>query len=55
MCQAFLQQFLKWDICIGSGDKDKMVQEILENPRKLLSVPFKAGESDIRNIIQDFH
>lgn len=43
------------DICISSGDKDKMVQEILENPRKLLSVPFKAGESDIRNIIQDFH
>ncbi len=43
------------DICISSDDEDKMVQEMLENPRKLLSVPFKAGESDIRNIIQDIN
>lgn len=46
--------------CLGSinisiGDEDKMVQEMLENPRKLLSVPFKADESDIRNIIQYFN
>ena len=34
---------------------DTVHQEMLENPRKLLSVPFKASESDIRNIIQDIH
>ena len=43
------------DICISSDDEDKMIQEILETPRKLLSVPFNASESDIRNIIQDIN
>lgn len=39
------------DVCITSDDTENMVNGIMQNPKKLLSVPFEASEEDIRYII----
>ncbi|MDE7052950.1 MAG: iron-containing alcohol dehydrogenase [Lachnospiraceae bacterium] len=39
------------DVYITGDDTENMVNEIMQNPKKLLSVPFKTREEDIRDII----
>lgn len=39
------------DVYITGDDIENMVNEIMQNPKKLLSVPFKTREEDIRDII----
>jgi len=39
------------EITITEDDVNKMVQEVAGNPRKLLSVPYKTSEREIREII----
>ncbi len=39
------------DVYITGDDTENMVNEIMQNPKKLLSVPFKTREEDIMDII----
>ncbi|MDE6615021.1 MAG: iron-containing alcohol dehydrogenase [Lachnospiraceae bacterium] len=39
------------DVYITGDDTENMLNEIMQNPKKLLSVPFETGEGDIRDII----
>ena len=39
------------DVCITSDGTENMASGIMQNPKKLLSVPFKTSEEDIRGII----
>lgn len=47
---GFIKKCLQ-DACITSSDTDNMVNEIMQNPKKLMSVPFETREEDIRDII----
>lgn len=47
--------FIKYclgEFCITDEDTDTMVQEMLNNPQKLLSVPYKVSEKELQEIIE---
>lgn len=48
--KIFIKQCLG-DFCITAKDMDNMIQEMLTNSQKLLSVPYEVNEKELRDII----
>lgn len=40
------------EFCITDEDTSRMIQEMLDNPLKLSSVPYEVGEKELRDIIE---